>query len=157
VPSFSYTTSSVHRVPSSLRRPGATIRPRSESPWRLGGSILIACSSLSHGALPGSVQDTSGQAIPGSTQPAAYRDLSPPLPGHCAVHRPQSDLSCHASDGFRIGEAISVTSQAVQGAHAVRGSGLAVSNLRHVVDQLGQQKYTPAKTFATAARRLLPA
>ncbi|MGB8231240.1 MAG: helix-turn-helix transcriptional regulator [Pseudonocardiaceae bacterium] len=57
----------------------------------------------------------------------------------------------------QLDEAINVTSQAVQGAHAVRGSGLAVSNLRHVVDQLGQQKYTPAKTFATAARRLLPA
>ncbi|MGH3766890.1 MAG: helix-turn-helix domain-containing protein [Pseudonocardiaceae bacterium] len=57
----------------------------------------------------------------------------------------------------QLDEAISVTSQAVQGAHAVRGSGLAVSNLRHVVDLLGQQKYPPAKTFAAAARRLLPA
>jgi transcriptional regulator with XRE-family HTH domain len=57
----------------------------------------------------------------------------------------------------QLDEAISVTSQAIQGAHAVRGSGLAISNLRHVVDLLGQQKYPPAKTFATAARRLLPA
>jgi hypothetical protein len=81
----------------SLRQPGAIIRPRSESPWRLGGSMLIACSSLPHGALPGPVRGTSGQATPGPTQPAAYRDLSPLLPSHCAVHR-QSDLSCHASD-----------------------------------------------------------
>ncbi len=57
----------------------------------------------------------------------------------------------------QLDEAISVTSQAVQGAHAVRGSGLALSNLRHVVALLEQQKYPPAKTFATAARRLLPA
>lgn len=57
----------------------------------------------------------------------------------------------------QLDEAISVTSQAVQTAHAVRGSGLALSNLRHVVDLLGQQKYPPAKAFATAARRLLPA
>ncbi|MGA9311272.1 MAG: helix-turn-helix transcriptional regulator, partial [Pseudonocardiaceae bacterium] len=54
----------------------------------------------------------------------------------------------------QLDEAINVTSQAIQGAHAVRGSGLAVSNLRQVVDLLGQQKYLPAKTFATAARRL---
>jgi transcriptional regulator with XRE-family HTH domain len=57
----------------------------------------------------------------------------------------------------QMDEAISVMSQAVKGAHAIRGSGLAVSNLRHVVDLLGQQKYPPAKTFATAARCLLPA
>jgi transcriptional regulator with XRE-family HTH domain len=57
----------------------------------------------------------------------------------------------------QLDEAISVTSQALQKAHAVRGSGLALSNLRHVVDLLEQQKYPPAKTFATAARRLLPA
>jgi transcriptional regulator with XRE-family HTH domain len=53
-------------------------------------------------------------------------------------------------------EAISVLSEAIQGVHAVCGSGLAVASLHRTVDLLGQQKYPPAKSFATAARRLLP-
>lgn len=54
-------------------------------------------------------------------------------------------------------EAISVTSDAIHGIQEIRGSGLTIANLRRTVDLLGQQKYPPATTFATAARRLLPA
>ncbi len=57
----------------------------------------------------------------------------------------------------QLDEAISVTSEAVYRVHAVRGSGQTVSNLHHTIDLLGQQQYMPARTFATAARRLLPA
>jgi hypothetical protein len=39
----------------------------------------------------------------------------------------------------------------------VRGSGRIVSDVRRTVDLLGQQNYPPTRTFATAARRLLPA
>lgn len=53
-------------------------------------------------------------------------------------------------------EAISVTTEAIQGVRAVRGSGRTVATLHRTVDLLGQQKYPPAKSFATAARRLLP-
>jgi hypothetical protein len=56
----------------------------------------------------------------------------------------------------QLNEAIAVTSDAVQRADTVRGSGRIVSDLRHTVDLLGQQNYPPARTFATAARRLLP-
>jgi hypothetical protein len=57
----------------------------------------------------------------------------------------------------QLDEAISVTSSAVQQAHTVRGSARAISNLRRTVDLLGWQNCPPASTFATAARRLLPA
>ncbi len=57
----------------------------------------------------------------------------------------------------QLDEAISVTSDAIQLVNAVRGSHRIVSDLRHTIDLLGQQEYTPARTFATAARRLLPA
>lgn len=53
-------------------------------------------------------------------------------------------------------EAISVTTEAIQGVHAVHGSGRTIASLHRAVDLLGQQKYPPAKSFATAARRLLP-
>jgi transcriptional regulator with XRE-family HTH domain len=53
-------------------------------------------------------------------------------------------------------EAISVTSDAIQGIQEIRGSGRTIAELRHTVDLLGQQKYEPAVTFATVARRLLP-
>ena len=53
-------------------------------------------------------------------------------------------------------EAISVMSEAIQGVHAGCGSGRIVTRLHRTVDLLGQQKYPPAKSFATAARRLLP-
>jgi transcriptional regulator with XRE-family HTH domain len=53
-------------------------------------------------------------------------------------------------------EAISITSEAVQAVHTVRMSGLVIADLHRTVDLLGQQKYPPAKTFASAARRLLP-
>ena len=56
-----------------------------------------------------------------------------------------------------LDEAIAVTSDAVQRADAVRGSGRLVSNLKHTVELLGEHNYPPAKLFATAARRLLPA
>ncbi|MBV9143751.1 MAG: helix-turn-helix transcriptional regulator [Pseudonocardiales bacterium] len=56
----------------------------------------------------------------------------------------------------QVDEAISVTTKAIQGAPAVCGSGLVVASLHRTVDLLGQQKYPPATTFATAARRLLP-
>jgi hypothetical protein len=52
-------------------------------------------------------------------------------------------------------EAISVTRTAVQGVYAVRGSGRIVADLRRTVDMLGKQNYPPARTFATAARRLI--
>jgi transcriptional regulator with XRE-family HTH domain len=54
-------------------------------------------------------------------------------------------------------EAIVVTSDAVQQVDSVRGSGRIVARLNRTVDLLGQQGYPPAKMFATAARRLLPA
>jgi hypothetical protein len=54
-------------------------------------------------------------------------------------------------------EAISVTSDAIHGIQEIRGSGRTIAELRHTVDLLGQQKYEPAATFATVARRLLPA
>jgi transcriptional regulator with XRE-family HTH domain len=57
----------------------------------------------------------------------------------------------------QLDEAISVTSDAIQEVHDVRGSSRTIANLRRTVDLLGQQKYMPARTFATAARRLLPA
>ncbi|HEX2299906.1 MAG TPA: helix-turn-helix transcriptional regulator [Pseudonocardiaceae bacterium] len=57
----------------------------------------------------------------------------------------------------QLDEAISVTSAAVASAPAVRGSGRPISDLRHTVDLLEKQNYRPAHTFATAARRLLPA
>jgi transcriptional regulator with XRE-family HTH domain len=57
----------------------------------------------------------------------------------------------------QLDEAISVTSDAIHGVHEIRGSGRAIAKLRHTVDLLGQQKYPPATTFATAARRLLSA
>ncbi|MDQ2884273.1 MAG: helix-turn-helix domain-containing protein [Actinomycetota bacterium] len=57
----------------------------------------------------------------------------------------------------QLDEAISITGEAIQGVAAIRGSGRAVTNLHHTVDMLGQHRYPPAKTFATAARRLLPA
>jgi hypothetical protein len=53
-------------------------------------------------------------------------------------------------------EATSVMSEAIQGVHAVRGSGRTVASLHRTVDLLRQQKYSPAKSFATAARRILP-
>jgi hypothetical protein len=57
----------------------------------------------------------------------------------------------------QLDEAISVTSEAIQGVHAGHGSGRIVANLHRTADLLGQQKYPPATTFAAAARRLLPA
>ncbi|MGH8940666.1 MAG: hypothetical protein ACRDV2_15165, partial [Actinomycetes bacterium] len=57
----------------------------------------------------------------------------------------------------QLDEAIAVLGDAVQRVDAVRGSGRAITNLHNAVDGLGQQKYSPARTFAAAARRLLPA
>jgi transcriptional regulator with XRE-family HTH domain len=57
----------------------------------------------------------------------------------------------------QLDEAIAVISDAVQQVDSVRGSGRIVARLNRTVDLLGQQDYPPAKTFATAARRLLPA
>ncbi|MGB6162700.1 MAG: helix-turn-helix transcriptional regulator [Pseudonocardiaceae bacterium] len=57
----------------------------------------------------------------------------------------------------QLDEAISVASDAIHGVQEIRGSGLIIADLRRTVDLLGQQKYPPATTFATAARRLLPA
>ncbi|MGQ0776339.1 MAG: helix-turn-helix domain-containing protein [Pseudonocardiales bacterium] len=54
-------------------------------------------------------------------------------------------------------EAIAVTGDAVQRVDAMRGCGRAVTQLHHTVDLLGRQNYPPAKSFAAAARRLLPA
>lgn len=56
----------------------------------------------------------------------------------------------------QLDEAINVTSRAVHGAHTIRGSGRTVTDLRHTIDLLGRQNYPPAKSFATAAHRLLP-
>lgn len=57
----------------------------------------------------------------------------------------------------QLDEAISVTTDAIQGVHAGWSSGRSVASLYRTVDVLGQQKYPPATTFAAAARRLLPA
>ncbi|MGH3940433.1 MAG: helix-turn-helix domain-containing protein [Pseudonocardiaceae bacterium] len=55
----------------------------------------------------------------------------------------------------QLDEAISVTRTAIQGVHAVRGSGRIVADLHRTVDLLGKQNYPPAKNFAAAARRLV--
>lgn len=57
----------------------------------------------------------------------------------------------------QLDEAISLASNAIQGAHEIQGSGYVITNLRRAVDLLEKQKYPPATTFATAARRLLSA
>ena len=57
----------------------------------------------------------------------------------------------------QLDEAIDITSKAIEGVHAVRGSRRIVSDLHRTVDLLERQKYLPATTFAGAARRLLPA
>ncbi|MGH3866490.1 MAG: hypothetical protein ACRDQ4_10205 [Pseudonocardiaceae bacterium] len=57
----------------------------------------------------------------------------------------------------QLDQAISVTTEAIQTVHAVRGSGRVVASLHRTVDLLGQQKYPPAATFAATARHLLPA
>ncbi len=57
----------------------------------------------------------------------------------------------------QLDEAISVTSEAIHEVQEIRGSGRTIAKLRRTVDRLGQQKYAPAKNFAGAARRLLPA
>jgi transcriptional regulator with XRE-family HTH domain len=56
----------------------------------------------------------------------------------------------------QLDEAITVTSNAIQRVDTIRGSGRITARLNRTVDLLGQQDYLPAKTFATAARRLLP-
>ncbi|MGH3938143.1 MAG: hypothetical protein ACRDTG_05840, partial [Pseudonocardiaceae bacterium] len=55
----------------------------------------------------------------------------------------------------QLDEAISLTRTTIQGVHTVRGSGRIVADLRRTVDLLGKQNYSPAKAFATAARRLV--
>ncbi len=57
----------------------------------------------------------------------------------------------------QLDEAISLTSETIHGVQNVQGSGLIIANLHRTVDLLGKQKYPPATTFSTAARRLLPA
>lgn len=57
----------------------------------------------------------------------------------------------------QLDEAISVTGQAIQRVGAVRGSRRIVSDLHRTVALLEQQRYAPAKDFAAAAKRLLPA
>ncbi|MGB6162696.1 MAG: helix-turn-helix transcriptional regulator [Pseudonocardiaceae bacterium] len=56
----------------------------------------------------------------------------------------------------QLDEAISLTSEAIQGVHAGHGSGRIITRLHRTVDLLGQQRYPPATTFAAAARHLLP-
>ncbi|MGH3797307.1 MAG: helix-turn-helix domain-containing protein [Pseudonocardiaceae bacterium] len=56
----------------------------------------------------------------------------------------------------KLDEAINVTSRAVHGVHTIRGSGRTITDLRHTIDLLGRQNYPPAKSFSTAAHRLLP-
>ncbi|HEY3893995.1 MAG TPA: helix-turn-helix transcriptional regulator [Pseudonocardiaceae bacterium] len=57
----------------------------------------------------------------------------------------------------QLDEAIAITSDAVRQIDMVRGSGRVVARLKRTVDMLAQQDYQPAKTFAAAARRLVPA
>lgn len=57
----------------------------------------------------------------------------------------------------QLDEAIAVTSSAVENAGLLRGSRRISTDLRRTVDHLGRQPYAPARTFATAARRLLTA
>jgi transcriptional regulator with XRE-family HTH domain len=57
----------------------------------------------------------------------------------------------------QLDEAIAVTNNAMQGINTVHGSGRIVARLNRTIDLLEQQNYPPAKTFVTAARRLLPA
>ncbi|MGH3772581.1 MAG: helix-turn-helix domain-containing protein [Pseudonocardiaceae bacterium] len=57
----------------------------------------------------------------------------------------------------QLDEAISVTTEAIQGVHAGLSSGRSVASLHGTLHLLGQQKYPPAATFSAAARRLLPA
>jgi hypothetical protein len=57
----------------------------------------------------------------------------------------------------QLDEAIEVTTSAVRNADLLRGSQRISADLRRTVDILGQQPYAPARTFATAAQRLLAA
>jgi hypothetical protein len=57
----------------------------------------------------------------------------------------------------QLDEAISVTSDAIHSVQDVQGSGRTIAKLRGTVDLLGQQCRAPATTFATTARRFLPA
>jgi transcriptional regulator with XRE-family HTH domain len=76
---------------------------------------------------------------------------------------PRNHISYSANLGLvlirrgQLDEAIAVTSDAVQRVDAVLGSGRIVARLNRAVDLLGQQDYPAAKSFATAARRFLPA
>ncbi|MGH3903854.1 MAG: helix-turn-helix domain-containing protein [Pseudonocardiaceae bacterium] len=56
----------------------------------------------------------------------------------------------------QLDEAINITSRAIHGAHTIRGSGRTLTDLRTTINLLGRQNYPPAKSFATAAHRLLP-
>jgi transcriptional regulator with XRE-family HTH domain len=57
----------------------------------------------------------------------------------------------------QLDEAIAVTTSAVRNADLLSGSRRISADLRRTVDVLGQQPYAPARTFATAAQRLLAA
>ncbi|MGH3569206.1 MAG: hypothetical protein ACRDRH_24915, partial [Pseudonocardia sp.] len=57
----------------------------------------------------------------------------------------------------RLDEAIVVTRDALQLVVAVGGSRRGVTDLKGTIDRLGHQRYPPARQFAVAARRLLPA
>jgi transcriptional regulator with XRE-family HTH domain len=66
------------------------------------------------------------------------------------------DLSSVLTQLGQFDEAISVTSDAIHRVRKIQGSGRTIAKLRRTVDLLGQQKYAPAKNFASAARLLLP-
>ncbi|MGH3924547.1 MAG: hypothetical protein ACRDTT_17090, partial [Pseudonocardiaceae bacterium] len=74
----------------------------------------------------------------------------------CSHTKYAANLGAILTQRGQLDEAISVTSQAIQAVHTVRMSGLVIADLHRTVDLLEQQKYPPATTFATAARRLLP-
>lgn len=57
----------------------------------------------------------------------------------------------------QLDEAIDVTTRAVRKVELLRGSRRIGSDLRRTVDLLGRQPYTPARTFAIAAQRLMAA
>lgn len=57
----------------------------------------------------------------------------------------------------RLDEAIAVTGDALRQVVAVGGSRRGVTNLKDTIDRLGHQHHAPARQFAAAARRLLPA
>ena len=81
--------------------------------------------------------------------------IPPRLPRNHAIYTVR--LGAVLTHLGQLDEAIAVTTSAVRNADLFSGSRRISADLRRTVDVLGQQPYAPARTFATAAQRLLAA